>query len=99
MILPHNIENNEIVIHCVATQGYGICGKRQCRGDARKQLVEQLESQAVEKLRAQIAGDMMQEGDVNEPPFLYTASVMRNSLYEYKKLQFRHPDPLVALKC
>lgn len=101
--MPHKVYNNLVNIHCVATQGKGVCGKRQCSGKARKQLVTQLKSKTVENLRAQDAGRMMRVGDVNEPPFLYTAHVVRTAIYKHNLSKFKNvkaitDHPLKMLK-
>lgn len=89
--------DQRVTIHCKATNGDGNCGKRQCRGDDRKNFVAALKYESVESYRIKQADKMMIEGDSHEPPHLYTSKVMRNAKYEARMQEYRDPNPITAI--
>lgn len=96
-ILPYDETDKLIKISCAASEGDGNCGKRQCRGDTRKKIVDALDNESTELFRTKKAAEMMIEGDRADPPHLYHADVLRTAKYQASQKMYRDPNPIIGL--
>lgn len=96
-ILPRGENDNIVKISCSASAGDGLCGKRQCRGETRQQVVNELQGKSTEIYRAKVAAANMQEGDSTEPPHLYNSAVLWTAKHQDFQSKYREPNAMVAL--
>lgn len=96
-ILPRLNDENIIKIKCTASVGQEECGKRQCRGETRKNVVLDLEHESAEFYRSKKASEMIKEGDSTVPPLLYSANVLRTAKCQSKKRKYLDDDPMTAI--
>lgn len=89
------VHENLVIVTCTVKNGFKTCGKRQLRGEARSQIGKKLQQQSVFAYRNEVATKMEYENqNLGRLP---NSSVLRVAKHEYKKSQYLHNDPIVAL--